>query len=41
MVNSLLADLRIYGQEEKQQTEKIAKMKAEGADPYDIKQQVR
>jgi hypothetical protein len=36
----LLADLKVYTQEEVAQTAKITKMKAENADPYDIKQQV-
>ena len=39
--NRLLADLKVYTQEEVSQTDKIAKMKAANADPYDVKQQVR
>jgi tubulin-specific chaperone A len=35
----LLADLRVYTKEEEQQNDKIAKMKAANADPYDLKQQ--
>lgn len=36
----LMKDLRVYTQEEQQQTDKIAKMREANADPYDIKQQV-
>ena len=35
----LLADLKVYTQEETAQAAKITKMKADNADPYDIKQQ--